>query len=119
VAAYLFGIARRQVLKRLTARGTALAEPEEAVELVPSRDDSPFEAVEREQAIAAVRQAIGELPPIYREVVILCELQEMNYADVAEVIECPIGTVRSRLHRARAQLLAKLGAARPVSAKRG
>ena len=47
------------------------------------------------------------LPPLYREVVVLCDLQEMEYAIVARVIDCPIGTVRSRLHRGRA-LLARI-----------
>jgi RNA polymerase sigma-70 factor (ECF subfamily) len=62
----------------------------------------------RAETIAAVREAIASLPPVYREVVVLCELQEMNYADAAAVVECPIGTVRSRLHRARALLTTKL-----------
>jgi RNA polymerase sigma-70 factor (ECF subfamily) len=51
---------------------------------------------------------VRSLPPAYREVVALCDLQEMDYATVAQVIQCPIGTVRSRLHRARALLLRKL-----------
>ena len=58
--------------------------------------------------IDVVRQAVQSLPPVYREVVALCDLQEMDYATVAHVIQCPIGTVRSRLHRARALLLRKL-----------
>jgi RNA polymerase sigma-70 factor (ECF subfamily) len=119
VPAYLFGIARRQVLKRLAAQGAALTDPDDVAESVPAHGDTPFDAMAREEAIAAVRSAIEQLPPIYREVVVLCELQEMNYADVAAVIECPIGTVRSRLHRARARLLATLAAARQVAVKRG
>jgi RNA polymerase sigma-70 factor (ECF subfamily) len=52
------------------------------------------------------------LPPKYREVVVLCELQDVSYGETAEILGCAIGTVRSRLHRARALLLAKL---RPVA----
>ena len=48
------------------------------------------------------------LPPEFRETVVLCELEEMSYEEAAQVLECPIGTVRSRLHRGRALLLAKL-----------
>jgi len=48
------------------------------------------------------------LPPEFRETVVLCELEEMSYEEAAQALECPIGTVRSRLHRGRALLLAKL-----------
>jgi RNA polymerase sigma-70 factor (ECF subfamily) len=45
---------------------------------------------------------------VYREVVVLCDLEESSYEDAALVLECPIGTVRSRLNRARAMLAQKL-----------
>ena len=48
---------------------------------------------------------------MYREAVVLCELQEMSYVEAAAVVQCPVGTVRSRLHRARALLTTKLAAA--------
>jgi RNA polymerase sigma-70 factor (ECF subfamily) len=48
------------------------------------------------------------LPPEFRETVVLCELEEMSYEEAARILECPVGTVRSRLHRGRALLLAKL-----------
>ena len=52
------------------------------------------------------------LPVLYREAVVLCDLQEMAYGDAAAVIGCPVGTVRSRLHRARAMLAARILASR-------
>jgi RNA polymerase sigma-70 factor (ECF subfamily) len=55
-----------------------------------------------------VRNAVRDLPPRYREVVVLCDLEERSYEDAARLIQCPVGTVRSRLHRARALLAAKL-----------
>jgi RNA polymerase sigma-70 factor, ECF subfamily len=64
--------------------------------------------------VIRVRQAISTLPENYREVVVLCELDEMSYEDAAAALECPVGTVRSRLHRARALLLEKLREAQPV-----
>lgn len=64
--------------------------------------------------VARVRQAIGTLPENYREVVVLCELEEMSYEEAAAALDCPVGTVRSRLHRARAILLEKLRDARAV-----
>jgi RNA polymerase sigma-70 factor (ECF subfamily) len=60
------------------------------------------------ETIGRVRQAIAKLPENYREVVVLCELEEMSYEEAAAVLDCPIGTVRSRLHRARTLLLEKL-----------
>jgi RNA polymerase sigma-70 factor, ECF subfamily len=66
------------------------------------------------EAIGRVRQAIGTLPENYREVVVLCELQEMSYEEAASALACPVGTVRSRLHRARAMLVEKLREAHAV-----
>ena len=51
---------------------------------------------------AVLRRAVHALPRRYREVVVLCDLEEVDYADAAAALGCPIGTVRSRLHRARA-----------------
>lgn len=67
-----------------------------------------------QENVIRVRQAIATLPENYREVVVLCELDEMSYEDAAAALECPVGTVRSRLHRARALLLEKLREAQPV-----
>ena len=66
------------------------------------------------EAISGVRQAISTLPENYREAVILCELQEMTYDEAALALGCPVGTVRSRLHRGRALLLEKLRDAHPA-----
>jgi RNA polymerase sigma-70 factor, ECF subfamily len=66
------------------------------------------------EAIARVRQAVSTLPENYREVVVLCELEEMSYEEAASTLDCPVGTVRSRLHRARAMLIEKLRESRPV-----
>ena len=73
------------------------------------RDD--FASLEN---VPRVRQAIATLPENYREVVVLCELDELSYEDAAAALDCPVGTVRSRLHRARAILVEKLRDAQPV-----
>jgi RNA polymerase sigma-70 factor (ECF subfamily) len=108
VAAYLFGIARHFIIRHLKKDGIvlepgSLGEPE-----VTDTAGRPHEAFARAETIAVVRAAVASLPPVYREVIELCELQEMDYAMVAEVIQRPIGTVRSRLHRARALLATSL-----------
>jgi RNA polymerase sigma-70 factor (ECF subfamily) len=72
------------------------------------RDD--FASLEN---VMRVRQAIATLPENYREVVVLCELDELSYEEAAAALDCPVGTVRSRLHRARAILVEKLRDAQP------
>jgi RNA polymerase sigma-70 factor (ECF subfamily) len=109
VGGYLFGIARHVVIKRLAAKGDAsLAAPPAELDDRPSPEPEVFDALVRAQTIDAVRAAIHALPAAYRESIVLCELQEMPYADAADLMQVPIGTVRSRLHRARALLAARL-----------
>ena len=114
---FLLGVARNYVLRRL--RGDHLLTALSA-ELDPEISDdqidesNPLDDLTRAESIESVRKAVLSLPERYREVVVLCELQEMSYGEAAEVLECAIGTVRSRLHRARALLLNKL---RPVRAE--
>ena len=57
-----------------------------------------------------MRSAVLALPVRYREVVVLCDLEELTYAEAADALGCAIGTVRSRLHRARTMLAARLPA---------
>lgn len=72
----------------------------------------PLDQLSRTETIAGVRRAVLSLPSRYREVVVLCELQEMSYAEAAGVLGCAVGTVRSRLHRARALLIEKMRGAK-------
>jgi RNA polymerase sigma-70 factor (ECF subfamily) len=57
-----------------------------------------------DQRIERLHAAIARLPVEYREALVLCELQELSYAETAAVLDCPLGTVRSRLHRGKALL---------------
>jgi RNA polymerase sigma-70 factor (ECF subfamily) len=103
---WLCGIARRQLWKYLERSNDAALfdfDEESAAELqCPS--DGPVELLLRREAVAAVRAGMDELPPALREVVILCALEEMSYEQAAKVLAVPVGTVRSRLHRAKARL---------------
>ena len=115
LSAFLFGVARNHVLRRLRVEQLLAPLGDESDEDVPtlhtSADLCPLEDLTRAETIESVRKAVLSLPAKYREVVVLCELQEVSYGETAEILGCAIGTVRSRLHRARALLLAKL---RPV-----
>jgi RNA polymerase sigma-70 factor (ECF subfamily) len=66
------------------------------------------DALDRLQSIERVRAAVFDLPRVHREVIALCDLEELPYATVATILGCPIGTVRSRLSRARALLATRL-----------
>ena len=71
-------------------------------------NQNPLDDLSRTETIESVRKAVLALPERYREVVVLCDLQEMSYLEAAEVLGCAVGTVRSRLHRARALLIEKM-----------
>jgi RNA polymerase sigma-70 factor (ECF subfamily) len=111
VAGYLMGIARHRIWKRLAgASAPVVPLDDDAATASVSADFDALVLLAHTELVAAVRQAVRALPAPYREVVVLCELEELNYADAAGVMGCPIGTVRSRLHRARALLAARLSA---------
>lgn len=83
---------------------------------------TPEALVEQELSLEALERGIGALPPMYREVVILADLQGLTYEEVAVVIECAVGTVKSRLYRARNRLRAWLatdGSREPLAKRMG
>jgi RNA polymerase sigma-70 factor (ECF subfamily) len=79
------------------------------VEAEPATVDGELlEALSKEQELRDLRAAVLSLPPNYREVVVLCDLEGLDYSHAAGHLGCPVGTVRSRLHRARSILAAKM-----------
>ena len=107
--AYLIGIARNQVRRQLRhAREMAAEWLEARAEPEGNSGEQLLDELSRAQELSALRAAILSLPPNYREVVVLCDLEGVEYAQAALQIGCPVGTVRSRLHRARSILEAKL-----------
>jgi len=110
--AFLLGVARNHVLRRMRVDHflTPIGDDDDTdVSLSVSHTEvRPLDDLARAETIELVRNAVLSLPAKYREVVVLCELQDLSYGEAAEILGCAIGTVRSRLHRARALLLAKL-----------
>lgn len=110
VVSYLYGIARNQVLRFLDRDRNYVAiaeEPERNGEQWTTSEDT-LGRLTRGETIESVRRAVLSLPATFREVVVLCDLHEMGYAEAAVAIGCAVGTVRSRLHRARGMLLERL-----------
>src|SRR5207253_7083729 len=108
LSAYLYGIARNQVLRSLERDRSYVplveeAEDGEEISFAPLiAPDDPLSDCARGEVIKLVRQAVLALPPRYREVVVLCDFQEMSYAEAAMILGCAIGTINSRLHRGHA-----------------
>jgi RNA polymerase sigma-70 factor (ECF subfamily) len=116
---FLYGVTRNRVMKHLerTPRDLPLAEKTEdgfSPDTLASKEMTPAEWAEWHERRARVRAAVLELPVEFREAIVLCELEEMSYEQAASALDCPIGTIRSRLHRGRALLLAKLEILREV-----
>ncbi len=111
--AFLYGITRNRIMKHFERA------PKEMQTVEPTTDDgqvyplaiehhTPEHALETLQRRELVRSAVLDLPIEFREAVVLCLLEERSYEEAAQILECPVGTIRSRLHRGRALLMAKL-----------
>lgn len=131
-AAFLFGIARNHLRKLHEKEGRYVPLSDELGRGLPTGEDfgtAPAngnghssarfghaetiqEGLERAQIAELLRDAILTLPDHYREPVILCDLEGKSYGEAAFLLDCPVGTVRSRLNRARSILLDKLRPAR-------
>jgi len=113
LGAFLYGITRNRVLKHLerSPREISLDErKEDGASLEATLQDfvTPATVAEKRELIELVWAAVLGLPAEFRETVVLCELEELSYGEAAAMIGCPIGTIRSRLYRGRALLMARL-----------
>ena len=102
---WLLGVARNHVLRVLERRPPR--EPTAEWE-APDASADVLAALLRRESLDAVRRAVLSLPAVYREALVLCDLEELEYAEAARAAGCSLGTIRSRLHRARNLLAAKL-----------
>jgi RNA polymerase sigma-70 factor (ECF subfamily) len=107
---YLFSIARYHVRRHLLRQRRLVSLEDERLPeaLEQAATASPFDDTLRRQTTDQVRRAVLSLPSRYREVVVLCDVEGLTYADAAASIGCAVGTVRSRLSRGRQLLADKL-----------
>jgi RNA polymerase sigma-70 factor, ECF subfamily len=116
--AFLFGVARKLILKQeqgcprhvaLPGAGAEDDGPDEDAEPeLPLDEDGPLARLLDNEAAEQVRRALAQLAPHYRDVVILYEMHDLSYAEIADICQVDIGTVRSRLSRGRAALAKRL-----------
>lgn len=102
--AWLFGIARRTLMDRL--RDQYARAPPADVDVEAIADESPVDA---DDDLALLEDALDGLPLVEREAVTLFYLQELSLNEIAETLGVPVGTVKSRLHRARRLLRQAIG----------
>jgi RNA polymerase sigma-70 factor (ECF subfamily) len=121
--AFLFGVARNLAMKFDTLSRHRFMnlvddevsnEEQESVELA-SEELNPLDRLLHNQMAEELRIAIANLAPHYRDVLILYELQEMSYLDIADICQINVGTVRSRLSRARLALAERLQVYRTIA----
>lgn len=103
---WLYGLARNVCNYRARKSGTVkIVQESDDFLSIPDGTDLAANA-EKAETIQALRKAVEELPPLYRQILLLRDWEQMSYQDIASVLQIPIGTVRSRLHNATV-LLAK------------
>ncbi len=118
---FLFGVARKLILKHEAPRqreqslADSMDEEGDDSDTIETGSDAaePLRRILSEEVAEQVRRAIGMLAPHYRDAVILFEMHELSYLEIAEICQVDIGTVRSRLSRGRAALAKRLAAHRP------
>lgn len=113
---YLFGVARNLTRRSLEKSRSMIQISDEALDCETpvhgghfvSESEDLLATLTQQQLIEVLRKAILSLPSQYREVIVLCDLEQMTQAAAAELLQCSPGTIASRMHRARALLRLKL-----------
>jgi RNA polymerase sigma-70 factor (ECF subfamily) len=101
------------VRRRTRIRFEGLAD--DAAERMPGREPTPSEAYDDTHLDADIQGALDALPPDFRAAVVLCDIEGLSYEEIAATLGVKLGTVRSRIHRGRAQLRAALDHRSPAA----
>jgi RNA polymerase sigma-70 factor (ECF subfamily) len=104
---YLYGIVRNLVHQRQQANGREVIWDDQIADCTPAVQPS-LDTVASTELSVIVQVAISALPPLQREAIVLCELEELSLGEAAAVVGADVGTVKSRLHRAREGLRCSL-----------
>lgn len=95
---------RRNRMRFLSLDGVAGPDGEEFEVQLPDEGPGPDTVLERSEAVARLEEVIADLPPHYKAITLLRHQQQLSYEEIAEVLQLPLGTVKARIHRARAQI---------------
>lgn len=101
--AYLDARRRDNPIRRADSLNSMVSPTDGEVQEIPVADDSMTaeQTMLRDEFNAELRSALFELPEVYRTAIVLCDLEEMSYSEIADKQKTTIGTVRSRIHRGR------------------
>ena len=107
LSTWLFRIARNEALDGLRHAQRLEFVPIDALtaEQLPAQSTTPESALQARQSVAALERALARLPVAQREILLLRDIEDLSYEDIAEVLDIRLGTVKSRIARARAGLL--------------
>ncbi len=105
---YLCGIARNVLRGQAGIGGRELPLDEELPEEGMAAEGDLLAELAHQEKLECLRRSVLALPHPYREALVLCDMEERSYPEAAAILECPAGTVASRLHRARAMLRSRL-----------
>jgi RNA polymerase sigma-70 factor (ECF subfamily) len=108
LSTWLYAITSRLCLNRLASSSRRHRHDDDLLDEIPAGDPDAVARLERRELEAALRRAIAELPPERRIVVALRDVEGLAYEEIAAALGLELGTVRSRLHRARLELKEKL-----------
>jgi RNA polymerase sigma-70 factor (ECF subfamily) len=106
LSTWVFGIAYRKALKAMRRQDQPIED--EHAESRPSSETPADERLERSEVSRTLSKAISELSPDHRAVVDLCYFNELGYREIAEIVDCPVDTVKTRMFHARRRLKARL-----------
>ena len=103
--AWMYRILRNTFLTSRTGlKATISLDDEESPVAEPAADDDPESLLFARADQEEIRRALEQLPVVHREIILLCDVEEMSYKEIAELAGIPIGTVMSRLSRARSSM---------------
>ncbi len=107
---YLFGIARNLIRRQMETSPQDLPLADELLDDDSGLASEPdlLSLLDHQERLECLRKSVLALPETYREVLVLCDVEEMSYPQAAAILQCPAGTVASRLHRARTMLKLRL-----------